>query len=72
MASKVFIADYLVYIHLVCFLTERVTIVNIGNLLKHFPDLLSEFDISSCKANSNLCYKRQCFRFQDSGGVKFL
>jgi hypothetical protein len=47
--------SYLVDVFLVCFLAERVTVIDVGNLIQHFRDLLCELQIGSRKADSNLC-----------------
>lgn len=45
---------YLVNVFLVRFLAERVTIIDVGNALEHFPDLLRKVQISGCQADSDL------------------
>ena len=52
---KDYTANWIVYIYLVCFLAERVTVINVGDLLQHFLDLLRELEISSCRADGDLC-----------------
>lgn len=45
---------YIVYIPLRCSLTERVAIVDVGQLFQHLSDFLGEIEISCREADSNL------------------
>ncbi len=47
-------ALYLVNVALVRPLAERVAVVNVGQLLQHFPNLLGEVEIGGGEANRNL------------------
>lgn len=53
--SVVFIVDYLVNVFFIRSLAKRVAIINVGNVFQHFSDFLCKFQISSCKADGNLC-----------------
>lgn len=44
----------IVYIPLLCSLTERVAIVDVGQLFQHLSDFLGEIEISCREADSNL------------------